>query len=526
PAELFRRGFFVAADGGGFVSSTAVKSQPKRAESDALELLKLALPIIGMTVSRMLMGFIDFVMVSQLGTEAQAAISPATIFVFAGACLGMGAATSVQTFVSQADGRGDARQAGSYVWQVVYISMLFALVTPAVAAGTPKWFGALAAWSHTPPAVAALEIDYMRIALWSIPFAVLCAGLNGFFNGVQRPMMALWATLVSLVVNVVGNWLLIFGNLGFPEMGIAGAAVATVLSWATRAALMFWIMLWPSFDRRFVTRRAMVFDWRKFKAIWRVGGPTAVQWVVDIGAWVVFLNVIMPPYGPVAMAASNVALQYMHVSFMPAIGIGMALCSQVGFAIGERRPERAVRKARVAMQVTGLYMGAVGLVFWLAGAPLMRLLSDDPAVIEIGRIVLVWAAVFQVFDAMGITYMNALRGAGDTFWPAVFVGVCCWVIFVGGGVVSPALIPAWTVSGPWLFCTAYISILGIALWLRWRLGSWRGIRLQEDVASPAAPHAAPIGADELECGVPDPLAGTVGAASASGSDDACTPRDR
>ena len=500
--------------------STAIQRQPAlTAENDALELIKLALPIIGMTVSRMLMGFIDFVMVSQLGTEAQAAISPATIFVFAGACLGMGAASSVQTFVSQADGRGDTRQAGAYVWQVLYICLLFAFVTPPLAAATPLWFGALAGWAETPSTVAQLEIDYIRIALWSMPFAVLCAGMNGFFNGVQRPMMPLWATIVSLGVNVVGNWLLIFGHLGFPEMGIAGAAVATVLSWAVRALLMLWIMLWPSFDRRYHTRRSFAFDWSKFKAIWRVGGPTAIQWVVDIGAWVVFLNMIMPPYGQVAMAASNVALQYMHLSFMPAIGIGMALCSQVGFAIGERRPERAIRKARVAMQLTGLYMGAIGLVFWLLGEPLMRLLSDDPAVIEIGRRVLIWAAVFQVFDAMGITYMNALRGAGDTFWPAVFVGFCCWVIFVGGGAMSPELLPQWGINGPWMFCTVYISILGIALWARWRLGSWRKIRLEDAAQTAPRRGETPAGADELECGVPDPLVGAMHSTTASATDD-------
>lgn len=500
--------------------STATLERPALPrESDLRELLKLALPIIGMTVSRMMMGFIDFFMVSKLGTEATAAISPATLFVFAAACLGMGAATSVQTFVSQAEGRGQPREAGGYIWQIFYIAAAFLVLTIPFAITTETWFTWIMHAGNMPPRVGALALDYIAISLWSVPFAVLCAGLNGFFNGVQKPRIPLIATFISLVVNVIGNYLLIYGTFGFPQMGIAGAAVATVISWAVRAGLMTWALLLRQFDERFNTRHSTSLDWHKMGGIWRVGAPTAIQWVVDIGAWVVFLNVIMPYYGEVAMAASNVALQYMHLSFMPAIGIGMALCSQVGFAIGEQQPDRAVRKARVAFGVTAAYMGAIGLLFLAAGEPLMRFFSADPEVIKLGRVVLIWAAVFQIFDAMGISYMNSLRGAGDTRWPAVVVFICCWFVFVAGGYASRFVAPAWGIHGPWLACTVYISALGVALWLRWRGGKWRSIKLfKERPEQAAGPPPRPEGprpqpTDELECGVPDPATGTFEPAS-------------
>ena len=116
---------------------------------------------------------------------------------------------------------------------------------------------------------------------------------------------------------------------------------------------------------------------------------------------------IVPGFGVSASAASNAGLQFMHMSFMPALGIGIALCSQVGFAIGERRPDVAVAKTRVAMRLTGIYMGAVGVVFVVTGRPLLSLVSKDPAVIDTGVWVLVGAAIFQVFDAMCITYTNS-----------------------------------------------------------------------------------------------------------------------
>ena len=455
------------------------------------------MPIIGMTVSRMAMGFVDFWMVSQLGTEAQAAISPATVFVFALACLGMGAAQSVQTFVSQADGRGEPWRGGAYAWQSFYLALLCGLATLPVAWSTPAWLGTFASWAGHAPGVARLEIDYVQIALWSVAPATVCAGLNGFFMGIQRARVGLVAVLISLVVNVLGNWVLIYGHLGFPAMGVAGAAIATVIGWCVRAAVLTGVFLLPEFDARFRTRRSWRPSLEKLAGIARIGGPTSVQWLIDIGAWVVFMSVIIPPYGTVAMAASNIGLQLMHLSFMPAVGIGIALCTKVGFVIGEGRPDAATRLVRRALRLTGGYMGLIGLLFVLVPGPLLRAFTNDPQVIELGRQVLLWAAIFQIFDAMGITYMNALRGAGDTRVPAIIVAFCCWVIFIGGGLICSRALPALGIHGPWACCTAYITLLGLLLMARFRSGVWRRIRLFEPHPSPAAAAesaAAAVGA--------------------------------
>jgi len=462
-------------------------------QNQTLALLRLALPMIGMMVSRLLMTFIDFAMVSVLGTEAQAAISPATVFVFVVGCLGMGVAHAVQTFVSQAAGRGEPQQAGGYAWQSFYIAGVIGLLAFPLAATTETWFGWIAALGEHTPQVAAMEVQYVEIGLWSVAPSIVCIGLNGFFNGVQRPRIALIAVLASLVVNVVGNWLLIYGNLGFPRMEIAGAAVATVIAWCVRAGVLTGAMLLPNFDRRYHTRRSFAFDWGKMAGLLRVGAPTAIQWVIDMGSWMVFMVLIMPPLGTAALAATNVGLQYMHLSFMPAIGLGIALCSKVGFAIGQGKPENAVQQARIAMRLTGAYMGVVGLSFLLLRRPLMWLFNADPAVIEAGSWVLIWAAIFQVFDAMSITYMNALRGAGDTRWPAVAISTSSWGIFIGGGYAMSRMLPQWGLNGPWLMCALYIILLGLLLRWRWQRGAWRNIRLFDDRKGDTPPVVAGCG---------------------------------
>jgi len=277
--------------------------------------------------------------------------------------------------------------------------------------------------------------------------------------------------------------------------------------------VLLWALLLPEFDAAYQTRGSYAFDWGKLRGIARIGAPTAVMWLLDIGSWVLFLSVIVPFYGKVAMAASNIAQQYMHMAFMPALGIGMALCSQVGYAIGDGRPERAAARTRVAMRMTGFYMGAMGLVFLLAGGPLMRLLTSDPEVIRMGRIVLLWAAIFQVSDAMCITYMNALRGAGDTLWPAKMVAIVGWLVFACGGYSMRYVAPQWGINGPWLTCALNIILIGLLLRRRWLGGAWRSIRLLADDGSgaaagggastePAAPVAAPVAATEATLAAP------------------------
>ena len=462
------------------MSTTSISLDQNDRRSPEMRLLILAIPIMGMTLSRMLMGFIDFVMVSQLGTEAQAAISPSTILVFTVACLGMGISLAVQTFVSQSEGRGEPHRAAAYAWQSLYISAVMAILAWPIALTTPYWHHIIAAYGDHSPTMAALEVEYLRIAMWWVPLGVLSMGLDGFFMGIQRPRITFIAVVSSLVTNVIGNYMLIFGHWGCPEMGISGAAIATVVGWGVRCAILLGSLIAPDFDRKYCTRHALAFRWKNVKDLLKVGSPTSLQWLVDIGAWLVFLAVIMPKFGVHASAASNVGLQYSHLSFMPALGIGIALCSQVGHAIGAGQPENAIRQTVACMRMTGWYMGLIAFLFIVAGRPLMRLMNDDPAVIDAGIWVLLGAAAFQVFDAMCITYTNALRGAGDTRTPALLFFVCCWAIFICGGLLVAHLFPSLGLIGPWAMCALYIIVLGVLLRWRWRSGQWRKIRLFEE----------------------------------------------
>lgn len=456
--------------------TTSVSADSIPLGREILVLLRLAAPIIFVMLSRMLITTTDFIVVSRLGTEAIAAISPASLLVFILICLGMGPSTSIQTFVAQSLGRRDFRATSAYAWQGFYIAAVFFVLSwPINLLNEPFW-----KLFDQPAAIQRLEIEFCRIAFSCVGFSFICSSLEGFFGGVQRPMVCLVAILVSVVFNAVAAIVLVFGLFGFPNMGIRGAAIATVIAWAIRAVMLTAIFLSSEFNRSFHTRENWRFDIVKFRGILCLGGPVSAQWVLDLGAWWVFLTLLMARFGQNAMAASNVGLQLLNFSFMPAFGVGVALCSLVGHSIGEGRPDLAVRRARIGMLVNSLYMGAVGLTFLLVPGPLMGLFSSDAEVIRLGSIVLMWAAIFQLFDAAQITYTNALRGAGDTVWSAIIVTFHSWVVFIGGGYVIAKYLPEWGIHGPWMTCTLAIILLGLLLWWRWARGAWRKIDLFRD----------------------------------------------
>lgn len=472
-----------------------------------LELLWLAAPMVAMTSSRMLMGFIDFAYVSKLGTDAQAAISPSALMLFVIACVGMGMSQGVQTLVSQSDGRGEPQRAGEYVWQTFYVAIIAAIVSAPIAWMTPSWFPLIGAISREPPVVEQMEIRFLSYGLWSIGPMTLCAGLESFYNGIRRPLICLIGVLGALATIALGNWVFIFGNLGMPAMGIAGSGLATLLAWSVRTVILIVPLASESIDKRYHTRRSMSLSPGKLWEVVRLGGPVAMQWLVDIGAWFVFLQMMMPPYGRNAMAGANLCLQYTHLSFMPALGLGIALTTQVGNAIGAGNHDQAMMRVRVARRAIMAYMGVMAVVFILGGRSLAAVFCNeaDPAEAEVvianAAAMLVWAGLFQVFDGMCITYSFASRGAGDTRVPAVLFAICCWVIFVGGGYTMTWAAPDIGFHGPWMMCMSYIIVLALLLMRRFNSGAWRKIRLFDRRGESTDDTAAPTPAAAVESAV-------------------------
>lgn len=441
----------------------------------------LAGPIIASMISRTVMSFVDFVMVSALGTEAQAAIMPAQILLFCVISFGMGVLSVTNAFVAQALGRGDRAECSAYGWQGVWLSAAMAVLALPAWWGVPGFF----AWIGHEPAVQAMEIDYVRIGILGFFPMLAAVALSNFFTGVHKPSVAFWTALAANGFNVAGNFALIYGYWGFPKMGIAGAAVATQLAAALQTLLLVAWMLRPHFAHTYHTLHTWRPNWTRMRRIVTFGVPAGAQFTVDILAFTIFTLFLVGQFGTTQLAAHNLAFKFLEVSFMPTVGLGVAVTAAVGKAIGadDRRHARRVTRWGAGMGVA--YMGLIAVGYLTLRHPMIALLTDDAGVAAWAAKILLLCAVFQVFDALGIVHMHALRGAGDNLWPALVGAGYAATVFITGGWFVATWFPQWDALGPWACATLYISLLGTTLWARWKFGPWERIEMLQ----PSVPAA-------------------------------------
>ncbi len=447
------------------------KKQPLRKELGGI--VRMSGPIVIATSSRMFMDVTDFWMISRTGnSDALAAILPAQMIMYTYMALWMGTLGIVATFAAQSLGRGESKRCSKYAWQCLYLSAIAWLLGAALWPFLPDIFS----WIGHDVAIRDLEIRYASIAVWTIGPTIAATGLSSYFNGIHRPVTTMVVALEGVVVNAAVSFILIFGMFGIQPMGIEGAAWGTVAGTGYRV-VRFIIVLWSrNHHDQFGSRSTWRMDLPRMTSILRVGGPSGVQWGSDVLVWAIFTTVLVGRYfGKDDQLATNAAWQYLRISFMPAIGVGFALSSLVGHAIGMRDFQRAIRITRLVMLMLLGYMLVMSVIFFAFRYQLIGFFDSDPDVIRIGASVMICAALFQIFDALGISYSGALRAAGDTLVPSIVYMLSHWILVVGGGVIMAEYFPQLRSLGPWIAATVLISFTGVYYWWRWHGRAWTRI---------------------------------------------------
>jgi MATE family multidrug resistance protein len=266
------------------------------------------------------------------------------------------------------------------------------------------------------------------------------------------------------LANIVLDYLLIFGHFGFPRLGVAGAAWATVASSVLHGLIMLAIFLRRGRRAGHLPEVVVKPVLRDMIRLLRVGTPVGMQWVLDMGSWTAFTTIVAG-LGEVQAAANQVAISILHISFMPGYGISIAATTLVGQYLGAGNPRAAVRSAHHALRLAVVFMGAMGAGFLLGRGALIRSFNPDPAVIAVGAQLLVIAAVFQVFDAVNLVLSGVLRGAGDTRFPMLVTIVMAWLVFLPSAWFMTIRL-GWGVLGGWV-AVIFWSV-GLALLLGWR----------------------------------------------------------
>jgi MATE family multidrug resistance protein len=476
------------------------------APSPIKEVWTIAWPTVLTMTSYTVMQFCDKLMVSQVAPIQLTAQSNGGIWSFNLMALALGTVTVINTFVSQNLGAGKPENGPRYAWAGFWLSILvWAVVLIPYALAIPWLFSSMPEHSEE---LQRLESGYARILLGGSVLMLMSRSLHQFFFGMHMPKIVTIAAVTGNIVNVVGNYMLIYGSEGvtigigadrvhlpgvpgMPRLEVYGAAIATVIGTAVELAIPAMTFLGAKMNARYRTRSAWRFNFVTIKDVIKLGWPAATQWVSEIICWSIFMSMLVGSFGETHMAAGWIALSYMHLSFMPALGFSVAVTSLVGRYIGAGQPDVAEARAHLGLRLAVGYMTACGLLFFLLRYQLVEVfvsadVSPDEAarIVAIGGNLMICAAIFQTFDAFGIVYSGALRGAGDTIWPGLVTIVYSWLFIVLGGWLLVKYAPGLESTGPWIAASVYIILFGLTMWRRFANGRWRAIRLVDQPAPP------------------------------------------
>lgn len=439
------------------------------------ELIQLGWPIVLAQLSTTLMGVVDSAFVGRLGAAELGAVAFANTWSWTLFSLFLGSASAVQTFVAQAQGAGDERRCGAWAWQG-----LWGIVPPTALAALGAYFATpvllpelLRLVGSSPelvePSVAYLQPRVLGMAALGVIFA-----MNGFFRGVGMTWVPLAVGLFANVVNAVADYALIFGALGAPRLGIAGAAIATTGAELLDAAILLAIAMHPRVRARFGTQ-PQALSASAFRRLARTGLPIGAQWVFDSLSFAVF-TLLLASMNAASVAASHSFIMIVNVSFMVCLGVSGATQTLVGRAVGSGEPELAVTALRNGMWIGVSISTALAIALTAVPELLMRIFTDDPSVLALGVSVLRLGAIFQLLDAIHVIAIGALRGAGDTFWPAAWQTLLAWTVFVPGAWLFGVQLGL-GLTGAYLGGTLYVALLAGGLVWRFATGQWRTMRI-------------------------------------------------
>jgi MATE family multidrug resistance protein len=393
----------------------AVLQVPAVIRREIRETLVLAGPVVVTQLAQISMGFVDTIMVGRLGPEvlAGAALGSTMFYTFGILCLGV--VLAVSPLVSQAFGAGDDAAIRHSVQQGLWVALVLTV-------------GCMGLFWNIAPLLRLLGQDeatllraqaYLRAILWGVfPYLGLVA-LRGFLEGVSRPRAVTVITLCGVLVNIGGNYVLMYGKLGFPALGLVGTGYASACAfWFNFLVLLGYLLARPAFRQYHLFRDVLKPDGVRFREVFRLGLPIGAALGIESGLFSITV-MMMGWIGTVALAAHQVAIQAAALTFMVPLGIGMATTVRVGQAIGRRERVAAERAGFTGIGLSVVFMTLTALLFWTAPRLVIGLYLDleAPANAEVVRLtvtLLGTAAVFQVFDGMQVSAAGALRGLKDT----------------------------------------------------------------------------------------------------------------
>lgn len=438
--------------------TAVVHDRPAAREWRAL--VSIAVPVVVVQVGLMLMGVVDTLMVGRVSAVTLAAAALGNLYVFNVLVVAMGALMALDPLVSQASGAGDAVG----ITRAVQRGVILAFVLGAVTMVTMIPAVPLLRFFRQPAEIIPGASAYVHInAAGVIPFLVFVV-LRQSLQAIGRLAPIVTTIVVANVLNAALNWVLIFGHLGAPPMGVRGAALATVIGrWAMCFTLiaLAWKELEPHLGALDRVSLALGPMWRMLV----LGLPIGLQQFLEVSAFAA-VGLLMGTFGTVQVASHQIALNLAALTFMVPLGVGAAAAVRVGHAIGAGDGVRSRRAARVAYAIGAGFMSITALLFLLVPRQLSAMYTPDLTLIAIAGSLIPIAGVFQIFDGLQAVGAGVLRGLGDTRVPLVAMLAGYWLI----GVPVSIVLGFRTGMGPQGLWWGFVAgLASVAVFLLWRV---------------------------------------------------------
>ena len=429
-------------------------------------ILALALPLVGGHLAQFAVGLTDTVMIGWYGVEELAALVLAHSYFFTIFVMGSGFAWAVMPMVAAAAGTADDTQVRRVTRMGLWLSILFGL------AALPLflWSGPVLRLLGQEPSVAQNAEVYLRIISIGLIPSLLVMVLKSYLAALGRTQVVFWVMLGTAVLNALLNWALIFGNWGAPELGIAGAAIASViLQLAGLAALVAYARL--ATPQYLLFQRFWRADGEAFARVFRLGWPIGLTNLAEVGLFAASAF-MMGWVGTTALAAHGIAITLASATFMFHLGLSNAATIRAGRAYGQR-DERALRDGALAIIAISLALALLTVTIFLAvPEPLVRLFLDPaepaaPEIVALGATLLALAALFQLADGAQVMALGLLRGVQDTRVPMIYAAISYWAV----GIPASYLLGfpmGWGAPGIWAGLVAGLVLAGtLLMWRFW-----------------------------------------------------------
>ena len=455
--------------------------------SQARPTLALALPIIAGQMAQMLMGLVDSAMVGQVGVTPLAAAAFANTLISVPLVFGIGLMLALSIRISQVRGSREAEDAETQIAELLRHGMFLALIA-GIALALSLWFCSF--YLDRFGQSAAVAVNSRGFLLWvgaSIPFVLLMFGLKNFCEALDNPWAPTLILSASVPLNIVFNWVLIYGNLGAPKLGLDGAGIATLMARVLSCiALWFYVTRAPRFAQLMPSRWLAPVKAAPLRALLQLGIPSSLQIVLEVGAFSA-AALMVGTLGDKPLAAHQIVLACASTTFMIPLGISFAASIRAGTMAHEPARARALGNNALAL---ALVSAGTSATFYLVFRQMIaQSFVDDSAVAAIAVQLFLVVAVFQLVDGIQVMAAGLLRGLSDATAPMLISLSCYWGIGLPLGYVA-AFVWNWGAVGVWIGLAVALACAAVALVLRFR-------NRTADIGQPRRREEAPV--DALSC---------------------------